>query len=273
MKSRLAVALLVFVFAGCELDLRETLCHPSVERRTRESLLMPPPAGVNPGDSFAFAVFGDVHIGKAAGGYLTEFQRAVDSLGIAFFCVAGDITDHGTGAEYDSAKAVLTGIAPFFVTIGNHDLYRAEGWEEFKNTFGPATYAVNIGDRLKLIFFDTADGRLGAPQFDWLEAKLADSTRTKIVITHFPLYDGEAPGIFRLASTAERAKLQTICQRYQVFAYCAGHIHGWRHQTVNGVNHFTVGTMNRVLDFGKPGFLLFRVSPDTITYQFIPFPS
>ncbi len=273
MKGSARLLLLLFVLAGCELDLRETVLHPSAEQRTRESLLMTPPRSVTVGDSYNFAVFADLHIGKPAGSYLAEFQQAVDSLNITFFCIAGDITEHGLRTEYDSAKVVLSRIAPFYTTIGNHDLYRADAWENFKTTFGPATYSVTLADRLKLIFFDTAEGRIGQPQFDWLERELADTTKIKILISHFPLYDDQTPGIFRLASTTERAKLQNLLQRYRVYAYCAGHIHGWRQIEISGVYHFTTGTISRALDFGKPGFLLFRVYPDTIIWQFITFHS
>lgn len=266
------VGFLLFLLIGCAADLKEAFFHPDVEQRAKESstLTVPPPVLV--GDTFKFAVFGDVHIGKKAGCYLEQFQRDVDSLGIEFYCVLGDITEHGAEAEYDSAQRVLNSIGRFYLTIGNHDLYHASGWEDFKRYFGPATYAVRAGTRLKLVFFDTAEGEVGKTQFNWLEEVLADSTGVKLVFTHFPLYDGATPGIFRLASSAERAKLQSLLMKHRVYAYCSGHIHGWRSTIINGVNHFIVGTMSSSLDFGEPGYLLFEVRGEKISYRFVPFP-
>ncbi|MCL6465753.1 MAG: metallophosphoesterase [candidate division WOR-3 bacterium] len=267
----LVLKVLLLIFIGCEADLKEAFFHPDVEKRVKESFALAAPAPVPVGDTFEFAVFGDVHIGKAAGCYLEQFRCDVDSLGIEFFCVLGDITEHGRGVEYDSARNVLAAIAPFYPTIGNHDLYSASGWEDFKQTFGPATYAIQIGTRLKLIFFDTAEGEVGKTQFNWLKDVLADTSTTKLVFTHFPIYDGTIPGPFRLAANSERAKLMSLLVRNQVYAYCCGHIHGWRQTTVDGVQHLIVGTMSRALDFGSPGYLLFLVRGDSISWRFVSF--
>jgi len=273
MNKCLRLSVLVFLlFAGCELDPLPVIFHPNVETRVKESFALDtiPTAPIS-ADTFRFAVFGDVHIGKPSGSYLPEFIRAADSLGIDFFCVAGDLTDHGAASEYDSVKTLLSSIAPYLVTIGNHDLYRSNSWEQFKKSFGPSCYSISVNHRLKLIFLDTGEGRLGANQFDWLKDQLGDSAAIKLVITHFPIYDDQTPSIFRLASAAERQKLLSLLKQYRVYAYCAGHIHGFRHNEIAGVNHFICGTMSKSLDFGEPGFLLFCIKADSITWQFVRF--
>ncbi len=264
--------LLVVLFTGCEVEPLEVIFHPSVETRVRESLNLPSPDSLR-GLSlpFRFAVFADVHIGEEGGCYLNQFARAVDSLNIDFFCVGGDLTHYGSIVEYDSVATLFRAITPFFVTLGNHDLYSSGSWQKFKEIFGPSCYAIKVANSLKLIFLDTGEGRLGANQFAFLERELADSNGIRIVITHFPLYDDETPSIFRLASNAERARLQSLLQRYRVFAICSGHIHGFRHYEIGGVHHFTIGTMSRKLDFGEPGFLLFECATDTIKWQFVRF--
>ncbi len=261
--------LLALLFIRCELDLRQIILCPDVETRVEQSQQLAPPSITVFSDTFQFAVFADLHIGKQSGGYLDRFQRAVESLGISFFCVAGDLTDHGMDSEYDSVKLLLRAIGPHLVTLGNHDLYRPNSWEKFKECFGPSCYSVTLSPRLRLIFLDTGEGRLGENQFTWLNEELQKSERIKIIITHFPIYDDETPTIFRLGSDAERARLLGLLARYQVYAYCAGHIHGYRHQLLGKTNHFTCGTISGALDFGKPGFLLFKVQGDSIGYQFI----
>jgi|YelNatPaOPRAMG01_1025707.scaffolds.fasta_scaffold01466_9 predicted phosphodiesterase len=265
------LGLIIFLTAGCEIDPRALLSHPDVDKRVRESLnlLNSPPSF--PDDTIRFAVFGDLHIGKPAGCYWQDFLIVACSLRLNFFCVAGDLTDHGTDAEFDSVANLFlqTGLT-YFVTLGNHDLYRHNSWEYYKERFGPSCYAQKINNRLKLIFLDTGEGRLGAVQFNWLEQELTTPPARTIIITHFPLYDDQTPTIFRLGSNAERAKLQSLMQQFNVFAICSGHIHGFRHYQLGGINHFTIGTMNRALDFGKPGFLLFTCLPDTILWRFVP---
>ncbi|MEO0069236.1 MAG: metallophosphoesterase [candidate division WOR-3 bacterium] len=265
------------VFNSCELEPLQVLLHPDVETRVKESLnyihLEPPLLG----DTFKFAVFSDIHIGNKSGCYLTEFTRSAESLEIDFFCVTGDLTHHGSKEEYDSLASALQSMAVFYglfnyVTLGNHDLYSDGSWENFKEHFGPSCASRTPHPRLKLIFLDTGEGRLGATQFQWLEKELSDTMPIlKIVLTHFPLYDDKTPSIFRLASTAERTKLQSLLQKYKVYAICSGHIHGFRHTEINGVHHFIVGTMSKDLDFGKPGYLLFEFQSDSISYRFISF--
>lgn len=269
----LALGLVLYLFPGCDYDLSQVFLHPDVEVRVKKSLeLKPFPDTIFLPDSFLFAVFGDPHIGNSAGNYLEEFHHHAESLGIAFFCVIGDLTESGEPVEFDSAAKLFNSIGRYYVTIGNHEFYHSQGWESYQTHLGPSVYSVVIPPHSRLIFLDTGEGRLGATQFRFLEKELAESLPPlKLVLTHFPLYDDETPGVFRLASTAERTKLQSLLQKYKVYAICSGHIHGFRHTKINGVHHFIVGTMSKDLDFGKPGYLLFEFQSDSLTYRFIPF--
>lgn len=265
--------LLLLLGMGCDYDLSQIFFHPTVEIRVKQSLeLKPFPDTIFLPDSFLFAVFGDPHIGKPAGNYLQEFGHHLKSLDIAFFCVLGDLTESGEPVEFDSVAKLFNSIGKHYVTIGNHELYHSQGWKCFQECFGPSVHSVVIPPHIRLIFLDTGEGRLGANQFPFLEKALTESLpRLKLVLTHFPLYDDETPGIFRLASTAERAKLQSLLQKNRVYAYCAGHIHGWRHTEISGVRHFTVGTMSKALDFGPPGYLLFKFKADSLSWEFVSF--
>ncbi|MCX7731960.1 MAG: metallophosphoesterase [candidate division WOR-3 bacterium] len=269
MADRLLLLLLLLT-AGCEIDPRAVLLHPDVETRVRQSLdciLLPETFP----DTLRFAVFSDLHIGKPAGSHWQTFVRCLDSLDINFFCAAGDLTDRGTVAEYDSVLALFQHThRHYYVTLGNHDLYRPNSWNYYQTRFGPSCYAIRPSLHLKLIFLDTGEGRLGATQFRWLETELSSPEKYKIIITHFPVYDDQTPSIFRLGSVAERAKLLSLLRKYRVYAWCAGHRHGLRHQQIDGTNHFLTGAISRTLDFGAPGFLLFEVQPDTVTWRFVP---
>ncbi|MEO0078607.1 MAG: metallophosphoesterase, partial [candidate division WOR-3 bacterium] len=225
---------------------------------------------VNP-DSFSFAVFGDVHYTLADHPTMARFRREVTERGIDFFCVLGDLTHDGTSAQMARARAVLDSIGvPYYVTLGNHDLFQADAWPSYKAVFGPGCYSVVIAGRLKLIFLDTAEGRLGSRQFEWLEQELAAENYITFVGTHFPLYDGAVPSIYRLASGPERAKLQHLLQKNKVWAIASGHIHGWRCTEVEGVRHFITGTMQTDetrLDFGRLGYLLVTFAHDSLSWQ------
>jgi hypothetical protein len=271
---RFAVCGFWLVFCACEWDFWAIATRPTVEDRVRENLSGEPPAhgpvSVNP-DSFRFAVFGDPQIGHDYRSSLARFTQETADRHIDFFCALGDLTNDATPDEVDSIKAQLDRVGiPYYATIGNHDLFQTDGWQRFKENYGPSCYPVVIANRIKLIFLDTADGTLGPTQFDWFESELQDSRFTKVVLTHFPVFDGDRPIMWRLASDAERVKVQSLLERYEVFAWCAGHIHGLRHTQVDSVHYLTCGAMAPgTLDYGNPGYLLFTFANDSLSWQFV----
>jgi 3',5'-cyclic AMP phosphodiesterase CpdA len=266
----------LFLSAGCDWDVGQFFFHPSVEQRVTESLsgelaAPQPPDAINP-DSFSFAIFGDVHYTTGTHPTMARFQSDAVDRGIDFFCVLGDLTRDGTSEQMRRARAGLDSIGiPYYVTLGNHDLFQANAWPSYKAEFGPGCYSVTIAGKVKLLFLDTAEGRLGSRQFEWLEQELSGAGDCiKFVGTHFPLYDDIVPDIGRLASGPERTKLQHLLQRHRVWAYAAGHIHGWRSIEVEGVRHFITGTMQADegrLDFGRLGYLLVTFTHDSLSWQ------
>jgi 3',5'-cyclic AMP phosphodiesterase CpdA len=269
-----AVALLAF--CACKWDLWGIVTRPTVEDRVKEDLggtLQVPGPGPSLPESFRFAVFGDPQVHDDYKTALGRFKEEVAARGIDFFCVLGDLTEDATPDEVDTIKAQLDRVDRrhwYYATIGNHDLFQADGWERFKQNYGPSCYSVVISGRIKLIFLDTADGTIGPTQFVWFEKELQDSTHTKLVLTHYPVFDGENPIMWRLVSDAERNKVQSLLERYHVYAWCAGHIHGLRHTLVDGVHHLTCGAMAPgKLDYGNPGYLLFTFAHDSLSWQFV----
>jgi hypothetical protein len=161
---------------------------------------------------------------------------------------------------------------PYYLTSGNHDLYQADAWEDWKAVFGPSAYSITVAGRVKFIFMDTADGSIGQSQFDWLEEELGGAERYKIVGTHFPCYDGLNPGIYRLASSTERLKLQSLLRRGRVYAYIAGHIHAWRETEIDGVPHYICALSPGGMDYGRPGYMLFTCSHGDLSWERVEIP-
>jgi 3',5'-cyclic AMP phosphodiesterase CpdA len=256
--------------AACEWDMGQFIAHPAVDQRVRESLADSVVAPTLP-DSFRFAVISDIHIGEDGTGRIPAFRDSIASRGLGFFCVTGDLTDGGTPDQYALAKAALDSAGlPYLVTIGNHDLYQASGWTSFKTLFGPSCYSVVVGDRLKLIFLDTADGLVGQRQFDWLEDELNDGDATvKIVLSHYSFYDGTTPIVWRFASGPERYKLQYYLDSFGVKAYVGGHLHGWRHTTIDSVEHFINALSPGEMDYGEPGILIFTFANDSLSWEHV----
>ena len=143
-------------------------------------------------------------------------RRAVAEVNAAdpdIVLVAGDLTfgQDGPGkyyAEYEDAWEILNLIrAPTFCTIGNHDGYvqsGIDGRELYRQTFGPPSYGVDVGD-VHVVAVDTYDwsyldrtggsvavstygGQVRDPQLEWLREDLeswrADNDGAILAVGH-----------------------------------------------------------------------------------------
>lgn len=215
--------LLFFILFACKKDIVAFFIHASTERRVTESIseITNHPEAVSVDTlNFKFAVFSDIHITEGNIHYLDRFKEDVEQLGINFFLVIGDITDNGLDIEYNKSMTDLQEVGiPYFVAIGNHDLYQKNSWDLWKSYYGPSCYSVNISNYLKIIFLDSASGLIGKTQFNWLENELKNKLSFTVVASHFAIYNGLTPSIFRLTSAEERYKLISLMRDHQVKAY------------------------------------------------------
>ena len=277
-KTGYIVILLFFaVLYSCQEEIGAFFIHESVNTRMRESRQLQPPYQDYFTDSLPlrFAVFSDIHITEENENLFAKLQKDIVDKDISFFVVDGDLTDHGLQSEYRICWEYFMNLGiPWFVTIGNHDMYQKDGWETWKNYFGPSCYTVAVADDLRLIFLDTSTGTVGKDQFNWLEKVLKENPeKFKIVISHYPLYDDPFPSIWRLPGAEERYKLFRLFDQYHVYAYIGGHLHTFQHKTINGIQHFIVGSMNpHKLDKGEHGYLLFTLEKHELTWEQVIYP-
>jgi hypothetical protein len=111
-------------------------------------------------------------------------------------------------AEFEDAWTVMNQVqAPTFMTLGNHDGYVQSGTDGkalYRETFGPPSYSVAIGDAAQVVAIDTFDwsyldrtggsaavstygGQVRDAQFDWLRgelSRLADTDRSILAVGH-----------------------------------------------------------------------------------------
>jgi 3',5'-cyclic-AMP phosphodiesterase len=145
--------------------------------------------------------------------------------------LSGDVADHGLPDEYAAARAWLDGWrGPLAVCPGNHDVREAfvEGLGvEPRSVVGVAGYRVVLLDSL----VDAVDGRrvdegrLGAEQLDWLDARLAESDAPAIVVLHHPpLTIGV--GLMDPIRLCDGDDLEPVIRRHpHVLAVLVGHAH------------------------------------------------
>lgn len=145
----------------------------------------------------------------------------VNALDPDLVLVAGDVTfgQDAPGkyyAEYEDAWEIINDLrVPSFCTLGNHDGYVQSGVDGkalYRETFGPPSYSVDIGD-LHLVAVDTYDwsyldrktvtaatgswgGQVRDPQYAWLRDDLEASDGTILVFGHHNpswQWDGDHP--------------------------------------------------------------------------------
>ena len=264
--------LLLFTLFACKKDFIAFIVHTGTEQRVKESIseLLNYPEEITVDTlNFKFAVFSDIHITEENISYLDRFKEDVIDLGIDFFLVIGDITDNGLEIEFTLSKADLLEVGiPYYVAIGNHDLYQTNAWDLWKEYYGPSSYSVTISNYLKIIFLDSASGLIGKKQFNWLEKELKNSPGFTCLASHFPIYNGPTPSIYRITSATERYKLISLMRDYKVEAFYSGHYHAFTHTEFSGIDHFIVGSMfPHSLDEGKSGYLLVSVDNGNISWE------
>ena len=252
---------MLFCFTSCKKNIPAFIFHTSTETRVKESLLnasrAPEEISIDT-TNFSFAVFSDIHITEENIHFLDQIKEDASRFDIDFCVVAGDLTDNGLKLEFSHSQRALWEIGiPYYTTIGNHDLYQRDGWNSWLDYYGPSVYSIRLSNFLKIIFLDTASGLVGKTQLEWLEEELKNSLQKTIVVSHYPIYNGKSPSIWRLSSAEERYKLVSLLRDYKVLAYISGHYHSYEYYDLAGMNHFIVGSMYpESLDGGTRGYLL-----------------
>ncbi|HSV92481.1 MAG TPA: metallophosphoesterase [Desulfobacterales bacterium] len=224
-------------FASCRYGLGEAFGRPSPvdERVVDASAAAPSAPTVGNLDNYVFAVISDTHfVAEAdppAAGRLSAFLA---SKLAEFVIVPGDLADAGLPEEYAryaawTASLDLDGF-PVYSAIGNHDLYNG-GWSTFRTAVGASYYSFAIGTR-SFYFLDSGNGTLGRDQIAMLRDAFAGDLNPKVVITHYPLYDGDDSQYYELTNTAERAALVDLYARSGVELLLEGHTHALNHTTI-----------------------------------------
>jgi predicted phosphodiesterase len=156
-------------------------------------------------ETYSFAHITDVHIGREGPPLLEEIVKRtafmINSLGVDFVLVTGDITDGGKPDQFLRFLQLLDFFeAPTFVTPGNHD--RGEGAQAgsagniYERYCGPGNYTFDLG-RHRYLCLDTRwepGFRSFAPYSAWLDAQLQRPNPSMgIVFTHKPMDRAEYP--------------------------------------------------------------------------------
>lgn len=242
----LLLAVVLLLAAGsCRYGLDELFGRPSpVDERVGDtSVPAPAPPIVGDPDNYVFLATADAHFEAAADPPAAAAFAALAAVrGAAFVIVAGDVVDSGLPAQYARYAAWVSSLGvPVFSAVGNHDLYNS-GWESFRTRVGRSFYSFAVGSRTFHVL-DSGNGTLGRRQLDLLSSALAADPKKKVVICHYPLYNGEDTRYFKLTNAAERAFLVDLYARNGVELLLEGHSHETRHTSIGPMDEWLCSSL------------------------------
>mgnify|MGYP004589619927 FL=1 len=180
---------------------------------------------------FSFALLTDVHVSNTNPQPLEDLQRSVADINampdVDFVIVSGDLTESGDRRALETVKGELDKLrVPYYATSGNHETTWSEsGVMDFSRVFGSNRFAFTY-DNTYFIGFNSgpvirmADGHVAPQDIAWLQSKL-DSVANQgdskiIVVTHYPLQNGDVDNWFDVTD---------VLRRYNVQCIIGGHYH------------------------------------------------
>jgi hypothetical protein len=219
---------------------------------------------------YSFAFCGDPHMYSMGDGCFDDLDRAIKMRQIRFVIFGGDLTYLGEEGEYSNFISHTEGLnVPTYPSLGNHDIYNG-GWSYYWRYLGPSAYSFN-GGNAKFIVIDSAGGRIGELQMQWIQDQLRNNKQPLLfVISHMPIY-GNSYGVYEFPETEEKQQLIELFEKYEVDFVLQGHYHGFVDITNNSVRYITSGSFSDgLLDSGIRHFLLLNVYGPEVTIEQVP---
>ena len=217
---------------------------------------------INTGSKYQVLLLTDVHIGAKFYHRETEDEffnwfQSYDKSQIKFALGLGDFADGAKEEEFQHYAGIVSKIkeycdVPFFNVVGNHDLYRDDGFENYEKYCYPHCSYYKF-ETPKLVWYglDTASGTLGNRQLNSLKRELTSEVKRPVIITHVPFAsEGKAYGImpFSLRDTTERNILISLFSKCKILGYFCGHYHPGGLESFGNVTQYGLKSFG---EFGK----------------------
>ena len=232
-------------------------------------------------DNYTIYVCTDSHITRNSYRNLAYFVNTYEvAAGPKLALHLGDLIDAQN--NFPCADSILhlggRSIADtIFLTPGNHDIYFKQ-WDVFCSYFNTGTYWFDTRNGAKkldlFICLDSAEGTLGADQFNWLknllETKSQEGYRHIIVFTHTHLWklDGSQGHTSNMA-LEETYELTDMLSRCGVEYVWSGHQHARQSVIFKGVQYLV---LNATKDSEKGQSYMIADMSESIVYHYIDYP-
>ena len=183
----------------------------------------------------------DVHIGAKyyKEEFAEKFYKWLDSYDfkenkVLFACGLGDFADSATEEQMKGYKEITDRIEAkgikVFNVIGNHDLFKPDGYQIFQDYCFPNTSFYRFETK-KIAWYglDSGSGMLGSKQLNSFQRMLDREEKYPVVLTHIPLISNHMEDwllYYSMRDTTERNILISLLDEKKSPAYFCGHQHG-----------------------------------------------
>lgn len=210
-------------------------------------------------DAFTFVVMGDSRPGQkadpddpaSAAIVYMEHILWINRLNSDFSINVGDLiggyVDMDLAArqwdEYDKAGKQFE--KPYFMVVGNHDVWDADSAALYEERYGPVYYSFDHKG-CHFIALSTEmpdpDSPLGSSQMAWLEKDLAGAqgARQRFVFLHQPMWSYSE----RYSTESQNFWMESVLpllKKYKVDTVFAGHDHHYESGSIDGIRHIITG--------------------------------
>ncbi len=210
------------------------------------------------GPKFSFVVLGDNRAGDPASDAVYErLLTAVSERKPDLIVNTGDEVDKpghsGNWKRFQELSKNVT--APYFLTVGNHDIHPAvagseDVYREQVDLPGNELYYSFVAGNALFVVLDSSvkgeEKKVTGEQYAWLEKVLASSKeKHKFIFVHHPLFPEQGKGKHHGNSLDrykdERDKLHRLFVKEKVTAVFAGHEHLYLRKSVDGIIYVITG--------------------------------
>ncbi len=213
-------------------------------------------------EKYQVLVLTDVHIGakfyhkETEDRFFNWLKNYTERDKIKFALGLGDFTDGAKEGEFRYYQQMAEKINGYGIkllnVVGNHDLYRADGYENYEKYCYPySSYYKFYTKNLVWYGLDTASGTLGNRQLASLKKELPSELNKPVIITHVPFAsEGKSLGImpFCLRDTTERNILISLFSQCKIAGYFCGHYHPGGLESFGNITQYGLKSFG---EFGK----------------------
>ncbi|MFV0536064.1 MAG: PQQ-binding-like beta-propeller repeat protein [Dysgonomonas sp.] len=219
------------------------------------------------GQSFRFALVTDLHVTKDSLAY-NDLKQTVEQINntsnISFVLVTGDITEEGDRASLYKAKSLLDQLnVKYYIISGNHETKWSEsGSTDFGHIFGSERFKFQYNGYTFLGFatgpiIRMMDGHVAPQDIAWLEEELSSAKPNMpfILVTHYPLQDGDVDNWYEVTDVA---------RKYNVKAILGGHYHSNKLLSYDGIPGILNRSNLRDKTDNLGGYSIYDITSDSI---------